>query len=135
VRAVLLALGAALGFGLLLVSFDLGGKADPYWTVLAARSSSAVAIGAYLGVRRPPLRLPLRAVPALILAGLLLVAANTTFTLASTMGHLSVVGILGSLYPAITVACAAVLLREGLQRVQWAAAATILAGIVCLSVG
>jgi drug/metabolite transporter (DMT)-like permease len=135
VRAVLLALGAALGFGLLLVSFDLGGKGDPYWTVLAARSSSAIAIGAVLGVHRPQLRLPLRAVPALILAGLLLVAANTTFTLASTMGHLSVVGILGSLYPAITVACAAVLLREGLQKVQWAASATILAGVICLSVG
>ena len=135
VRAVLLALGAALGFGLLLVSFDLGGKADPYWTVLAARSSSVTVIGAYLGARRPHLRLPLHAMPVLILAGLLLVAANTTFTLASTMGHLSVVGILGSLYPAITVACAAVLLREGLQKVQWAAAAAILAGVVCLSVG
>jgi drug/metabolite transporter (DMT)-like permease len=132
-RAVLLALGAALGFGLLLVSFDLGGKADPYWTVLAARSSSAVAIGIYLGARRPPLRLPLRAIPVLILAGFLLVVANTSFTLASTFGHLSVVGILGSLYPAITVAYAAVLLREGLQRVQWAAAAMILAGIVCLA--
>ena len=135
VRAVLLALGAALGFGLLLVSFDLGGKADPYWTVLAARSASVMVIGAYLGARRPHLRLPLHAMPVLILAGLLLVAANTTFTLASTMGHLSVVGILGSLYPAITVACAAVLLREGLQKMQWAASATILAGIVCLSVG
>jgi drug/metabolite transporter (DMT)-like permease len=133
-RAVLLALGAALGFGLLLVSFDLGGKADPYWTVLAARSASAMAIGIYLGARRPTLRLPLRAIPVLILAGLLIVVANTSFTLASTTGHLSVVGILGSLYPAVTVAYAAVLLREGLQKVQWAASATILAGIVCLAI-
>ena len=135
VRAALLALAASLGFGLLLVSFDLGGKGDPYWTVLAARSSSVMVIGAYLGARRPHLRLPLRAMPVFIIAGLLLVAANTTFTLASTIGHLSVVGILGSLYPAITVACAAFFLREGLRKTQWAASAAILAGVVCLSVG
>lgn len=134
-RAVILALGAALGFGLLLVSFDLGGKADPYWTVLAARASSVMAIGIYLGARRPSLRLPRRAMPVLIFAGLLIVAANTSFTVASTTGHLSVVGILGSLYPAITVAYAAVLLREGLQKVQWVAVAIILAGVVCLSLG
>jgi drug/metabolite transporter (DMT)-like permease len=133
--AVLFALGAALGFGLLLVAFDRGGKGDPYWTVLAARCSSAVAMGVYIGVRRPSLRLPAKALPAIAAVGLLLAAANTTFTLASTHGNLSVVGILGSLYPAVTVGFAAVLLRERLARWQWAAAAMILVGVVCLAAG
>jgi drug/metabolite transporter (DMT)-like permease len=133
--AVLYALGAALGFGLLLVAFDRGGKGDPYWTVLAARCSSAVAMGAYIGVRRPSLRLPYRALPAMAAVGLLLAAANTTFTLASTHGNLSVVGVLGSLYPAVTVGFAAVLLRERLRRWQWVAAAMILVGVVCLAAG
>jgi drug/metabolite transporter (DMT)-like permease len=134
-RAVLYALGAAFGFGLLLVAFDRGGKGDPYWTVLAARCSSAVAMGAYIGVRRPSLRLPFKALPAIAVVGLLLAAANTTFTLASTHGNLSVVGILGSLYPAITVGFAALLLRERLAKWQLAAAAMILVGVVCLAAG
>jgi drug/metabolite transporter (DMT)-like permease len=134
-RALLFALGAALGFGLLLVAFDMGGKGDPYWTVLVARCSSAVAMGFYIGVRRPSLRLPAKALPAIVVVGLLLAAANTSFTVASTHGNLSVVGILGSLYPAVTVGFAAILLRERLRTWQWAAAALILAGVVCLAAG
>ena len=134
-RAVLFAVGAALGFGLLLVAFDMGGKGDPYWTVLAARCSSAVAMGAYIGVRRPTLRLPARTLPMLVVVGLLLAAANTSFTLASTHGNLSVVGILGSLYPAVTVGYAAILLREHLRTRQWTAAGMILTGVVCLAAG
>jgi len=135
VKAVLFALGAALGFGLLLVAFDMGGKGDPYWTVLAARCSSAVAMGAYIGIRRPRLRLPAKALPAMVVVGLLLAAANTSFTVASRHGNLSVVGILGSLYPAVTVGYAAVLLHERLRTWQWAAATMILAGVVCLAAG
>ncbi len=73
--------------------------------------------------------------PFYLLVGLLLAAANTTFTLASTHGNLSVVGILGSLYPAVTVGYAAVLLHERLKTWQWAAATMILAGVVLLAAG
>jgi drug/metabolite transporter (DMT)-like permease len=132
-QAVLLALACALGFGLLLVAFDLGGKADPYWTVASARCTSAAALSVYLMARRPRIRLPARALPAVVAVGLLLALANTFFTLASARGNLSVVGILGSLYPAVTVGLAAALLRERLGRRQLIAAGMILAGIVCLA--
>ena len=57
------------------------------------------------------------------------------FALASTRGLVSVVSVLTSLYPVVTVALAALLLRERLGRVQLAGAAAVLAGAALLAAG
>jgi drug/metabolite transporter (DMT)-like permease len=43
--------------------------------------------------------------------------------------------VLGWTSPAVTIAWAALLLHERLRPFQWAAAALVLAGVVCLAVG
>lgn len=133
--SVLFALAASLGFGLMLVTLDIGGDADPYWSVLEVRVASLAFIVGYVLIRRPPLRLSWQAAPAMAASGVLLVAANTLFTVASTLGFLSVVAVLSSLSPVTTAALARGFLGERLTTPQWAAAATVLAGVVCLAAG
>jgi chloramphenicol-sensitive protein RarD len=74
-------------------------------------------------------------VPLLIVVGLLILAANALFTIATTTGNLSVVGVLGWLGPAVIVFWARVALHERLRPAQWLAAALVLAGVVCLALG
>ena len=62
-------------------------------------------------------------------------AANALFALASGEGLLSLVSVLGSLYPVMTVLLAYAILHERLTRVQVAGISIALAGVAALSVG
>ena len=132
---VLLALVAAMGMGFMLVALDHGGDADPYWSVAAVRCSAALGIAAFAGCLRVKLGLRRPAVPRLVVVGLLILAANALFTIATTSGDLSVVGVLGWLGPAVIVFWARVVLHERLRPAQWLAAALVLAGVICLALG
>lgn len=132
---VLLAVLAAVTAGLLLVTLDYAGDADPYWAVAAVRFSSVVILACVVGLRRRGLGLREGAVPPIVLVGVLIVVANTLFTTASTMGYLSVVAVLGYLSPAIVIFWARVVLHERLRPVQWAAAGLVITGVTCLALG
>ena len=131
--AVLLAVLAALCWGLLLAAFGISGAESPYWAVFDARIASLVVILLYMAATRR--RLPLRGqnLPALFLVGLLLTAANILFTVATGFGYLSIVSILGSLSPAVVTVYAQVLLGERLTLRQWAGFGTVFAGVILLS--
>jgi drug/metabolite transporter (DMT)-like permease len=73
--------------------------------------------------------------PLLALLGAVDVLANTCFAFATRSGLLSVVAVLGSLYPVVTVLLARQLHAERLQRVQVAGVVGTLAGVVLLSAG
>ena len=70
----------------------------------------------------------------MVAIGGLLTVANIFFTLATGIGYLSVVAILGSLSPVVVTGFAHTLLGERLALHQWAGYAAVLAGIVLLSV-
>jgi len=57
------------------------------------------------------------------------------FAVASTKGLVSLVSVLGSLYPLTTVALAAVVLRERPHRVARAGVALALTGVVLIAAG
>jgi drug/metabolite transporter (DMT)-like permease len=132
-RAILLAVITAICFGAFLVGMDVGGHADPYWSVFDARVTSVVVVLAYVLLTRRSVRVPWAIVPALASVGLLLTVANVCFTVASTLGFLSIVSILGSLSPVVTTGYAQVLLNERLAARQWCGVATVFAGIALLS--
>ena len=132
---VILSLLSALGAGLMLVTFDYGATTDPFWAVTGVRVSASFWIAVSLAVTRPRLGLQRRAVPLLILIGLMIVSANTLFAAATTFGELSVVAVLGWLSPAVTILCARLVLHERLRPLQWAAAAAVLVGVVFLALG
>ena len=109
-----LALLAAAGFGLYFVFLDAAAHDSVPWSILTARLTSfSLALAAVLaiGVSALPER---RLVPAIVAVGVCDTGANVLFGLATTRGLVSVVSVLTSLYPAVTVALAAVVLRERL---------------------
>ncbi|MGI8594496.1 MAG: EamA family transporter [Solirubrobacteraceae bacterium] len=136
-RSVLLALVAAAGFGAALVGFDASAEHGVAWTLLAARCTAVPLIAAALALALArPRRTPgVADLPTLALVGVLDVSANGLYSLASTEGLLSVVGVLGSLYPVATVVLARMVLRERVRRVQEAGIVLALGGVGLIAGG
>ena len=145
-RAVLLAVGAALGFGGVLVCVAEGSRTSVGTTLLAQRLTNVALLGSVvllLAARarrahvtgRPVLGLARADLPVVALTGLGDVSANGVYAVASTRGLVSVVAVLGSLYPVATALLARQLLGERLARPQAAGVATALLGVVLMAAG
>jgi drug/metabolite transporter (DMT)-like permease len=132
----LLALAAAVGIGVFLILFDAASEADPYWATGGMRVAGWVIALAYLVARRSEApavgALPGRVLLALAAIGLGDVTADAAFATASSQGDLSIVSVLASLYPVVTVVLAFAVLRERVHAVQVAGVALALAGIALL---
>jgi drug/metabolite transporter (DMT)-like permease len=103
---------AGLGFGLFYVLMDRVAAGLVFGPLVASRTASLAAVGAIALAGRPSPR-GLRAVgPLVVIAGLLDVGGNAGFLLAAQAGRLDVASVLASLYPAVTVLLAVVVLRE-----------------------
>lgn len=127
-RAGLLeAVGAGLGFGIVLIALDRTG-ADSGLVPLLPMKATAVVVVALVGVaRRRPL--VVRAPSAITVIGVLDAVAITAYLLASRIGLLPVVAVVGSLYPAGTVLLARTVLGERLTRTQLAGLTLALVGV------
>src|SRR3954452_8440617 len=130
---VWLAIGAAVGFGGFFVAMDRASDADPYWAIMVARIASMTALWTAVLVTRTHVPRGGRDLSVLVPMGLLDTGANLLFAVASTKGLLSVVGVLGSVYPVITIMLAHFVLHEWLQPVQRLGAVGALAGAALIS--
>jgi drug/metabolite transporter (DMT)-like permease len=130
-----LALLAAVGFGYFLLGLEQATRtADPLGAALAGRLGTVTVVLTALALLRPALPGPENLVP-LVVVGLLDVGANALYALATVEGLLSVVSVLGSLYPAITVVLAHLVLGERVAPLQRAGVATVLGGVVLIAAG
>lgn len=134
-RSVLLALVAAAGFGAALVGFDAAAEHGVAWTLLAARCTSVPLIALAIALARPGRTPGAADLPTLALVGVLDVVANGLFALAATQGLLSVVGVLGSLYPVATVILARAVLGERVRREQELGIVLALGGVGLIAAG
>jgi drug/metabolite transporter (DMT)-like permease len=137
---LLLALVAAVGFGLALLFIAEGSATSTLMTLVAMRvtSVSILAVALLLVLRRrarPALALDRRDLWLVVLIGVGDVAANLTFGLASTRGLVSVVAVLGSLYPVVTVLLARVVHGERLGAAQTVGVAGALGGVALIAAG
>jgi drug/metabolite transporter (DMT)-like permease len=133
--SILFGLLTALGFGGFLVGMDAASEGSVPWALLVARLTSVAAFTVAYLVTRPPLTVRRSEVPVLVLIGLLIIGADSLYAVASTEGLLSVVVVLSSLYPAVTIALARVYLNERLQRLQQVGVAAALGGAVAIAAG
>jgi drug/metabolite transporter (DMT)-like permease len=133
--SIALALLAAVCIGIVMVCYDASAEHDALWAMLAGRFSSATLFGVLILVMRPRVRLTRTALPFLIAVGLLDTGANGLFALATTQGYLSLVAVIGSLYPVVTVLLAFAVVKERLARHQLAGVACALAGVALIAAG
>jgi drug/metabolite transporter (DMT)-like permease len=131
-----LALIAAIGFGTFFAGIDRAEEtADVAWVLLAARTADVLVLVLAALALRPRMPTAPAALGAIAAIGVFDLLANLLFVLAAGRGLLSVVGVLGSLYPAVTVVLARLVLHERLSRAQNAGVLITLAGVVALAAG
>jgi len=134
-RAIGLSLVASVCMGLVLIGYDATARHDPLWAMLGGRASSAVLFLLLFLALRPRVQVRRSAVPFIVAVGILDTGANGLFALATTRGYLSIVAVIGSVYPVVTVILAYIVLRERLARHQMAGALATLAGIALIAAG
>jgi drug/metabolite transporter (DMT)-like permease len=135
-RGILWALLAALGFGFLfwVLGIRVVPRTGPYATVWMIRLTSMTATAMILAARRQKIPLPKGRLGWQVLGmGVLDTGAFLANNRGFQLEQVSVVTVLSSLYGAVTVGLAAVVLRERLRAQQWAGVAAIFAGIYLIS--
>jgi drug/metabolite transporter (DMT)-like permease len=147
--SVALAVIAALCFGLFVVAIKGASQGGALWAVTLSRLTTVgvlVIAVPLIGGRARSLRLDwLRSVrprldalradlPALLSVGALDVGASAMFAVAATHGALSVIGVLGSAYPVVTIVLAGVFLRERLGGWQRLGTLGALTGLALIAV-
>ncbi|SFL49685.1 EamA family transporter [Geodermatophilus ruber] len=105
------------------------------WAVLTSRVTLLLTVLAVPLVRRAPVRLPRSAVLPVTVNGLLVLAGVLTFAGAVSAGLVSVVSVLATLSPLVTVALAVGLLRERLGPGQQIGLVAATGGVVLLAAG
>ncbi len=134
-RTLALAALSAVAFGAFLTFFGRASHAGPAWAVLTSRAALLTCtLGVVLG-RRPPVRVPVGALPLVAVPGVLLLAGTVSYGAASTRGLTSVVSVLATLSPVVTVGLAVALLGERLVGRQRVGVLTALGGVVLLAAG
>jgi drug/metabolite transporter (DMT)-like permease len=135
-RSVILALIAAVGFGMFLLGIDRATEtADPLPATLLGRACSTTLAVVIVATLRPAIPRGGGALGTIVAAGLLDATANALYALATTEGLLSVVSVLGSLYPAVTVILARFVLAERIAWWQSAGVLTTLGGVGLIAAG
>jgi drug/metabolite transporter (DMT)-like permease len=125
---------AMLAFGGYYIPMHAASQGDFLWAAFVFRlTSTALIAGAWLVLR--PSRARRADLPVLASIGVLDTGGNVFFSAASANGLVSVVSILASLYPVVTVLLARAVLHERVYRSQELGIALALAGIVLISTG
>ncbi len=135
-RGALLAIAAAAALGLFVYFLGLAGRdGETLSALVGARTGSLSLLLAGALVLRQPLGVSRKDIPRVALIGLLDTAANGLFVLASARGFLSIVSVLGSLYPVMTVLLAHIVLGERITRLQRLGVAVALGGVAVVAGG
>ena len=109
---------AGVGFGMFFVFLSRAGSSAGLWPLVGARIGSLGLLAVVIVATRRPLRLEAGSWPVVVGAGTGDVVANSLYLLALGHGLLSVVAVIGSMYPASTVILAQLVLHERMQRAQ-----------------
>jgi drug/metabolite transporter (DMT)-like permease len=130
-----LALAAAAGFGGFFVGMDAASDGGVLWALLAARAFDVALLAGVALLVRPGLALGGRDTRDIVAVGLFDVSANALFALASTEGLVSLVAVVASLYPVVTIFLARAVLGERVRTSQGVGVVLALAGVAAIAGG
>jgi drug/metabolite transporter (DMT)-like permease len=134
-RPVFLAFVAAVTFGFCVYFMAKGGQINPTMTITAMRATQVILVLilalAFMSIGG----LIKKDIPLLATIGATDAGANILFAFAASLGLLSVVAVLGSLYPIVTVLLAWWIHKERLIPVQYLGIAITFSGVALIAVG
>ena len=110
------ALVGGVGLGLFNVAVAAFPEHRVAWPLVVIKAMALVAIVVVILVVRRPWRVPRPVVPAAAAVGLLDLAGNGLYILATQAGRLDIAATLSSLYPVTTIVLAVAILREHVSR-------------------
>jgi drug/metabolite transporter (DMT)-like permease len=130
--SVMWAAGSAVAFGVFLTALPKATAHGRPWALFDSRLAMFTLLLIWAGPRLGTIRL--RGSSAILaVPGLLLVSGTLMYTTATTHGQLSLVSVLGSLFPIFTVCLGMALLGERLSSTQTIGVATALTGIALIA--
>jgi drug/metabolite transporter (DMT)-like permease len=132
-RPVLLALGAALGFGSALTFMSIGSQESSLLTMTTMRATTFfVSLAFFIKVRNLG-GASKKDLPLLAAIGIADFSANLLLGVATTKGLVSIAMVLGSLYPIATAVLAFIFLHERLHKAQYLGVVLAVGGVALIS--
>lgn len=132
-KPIILAVIAATGFGVANLSVALGSVSNVTTTLVSNSLTVLVIYGVAAMLLRQRPRADPKSLVGIAAIGILGFAANLCFALASTAAPLTVVAVLASLYPVITVLLGWRILGERLQRIQLLGVIAVFLGVAAIA--
>jgi len=133
IKPLLLALGAAAGFGLALTFIAIGSQSSALLTMVSMRATTFFVTISLAIKFKTTGNFDKKAMPLLFFVGAADFIANLLLGIACTKGLVSVAMVFGSLYPIATAVLAYKFLHERLHRVQYVGIALAVAGVSIIS--
>jgi drug/metabolite transporter (DMT)-like permease len=132
-KPLILALGAAAGFGLALTFIAVGSQSSALMTMVSMRAGTFFLTLGLVVKFKTTGGFSRKDLPMLFFIGAADFLANLLLGVATTKGIVSVAMIFGSLYPIATALLAFKILNERLHRVQYFGIALAVAGVSLIS--
>ncbi len=133
IRPLLLAIGAACGFGTALTFISIGSQTSALMTMVTMRAATFIVTIAIALRYRATGGFSKSEYPSLIFIGVADFLANLLLGIACTKGLVSVAMVLGSMYPIATAVLAFRFLHERLHKVQYVGIVLAVSGIALIS--
>jgi len=133
IKPLLLALGAAAGFGLALTFIAIGSQSSALLTMVSMRGATFFVTIALAIKFKTTGKFDKKAMPLLFFIGAADFIANLLLGIACTKGLVSVAMVFGSLYPIATAVLAYKFLQERLHKVQYVGIALAVTGVSIIS--
>ena len=126
---------AGAGFALVFIALDRAGSGSGAWPFVATQVVSFSLLGTLAIARRGKGLGIRRALAPATLAGLLGGAAVLVYVVATSKGQLSIVAVIASLYPAVTIVLARLIIHERWTRTQVAGLLAAVLAVAVISAG
>jgi drug/metabolite transporter (DMT)-like permease len=124
---------SAVAFGVFLTALPAASAHGQAWALFDARVGVVFLTGLWAGRRLRAIRISGTSA-LLTVPGLLLITGTLLYTTATAHGQLSLISVLGSLFPVVTVGLGVAVLQERLSRTQLVGVVAALGGIVLIGV-
>ncbi len=134
-KPVLLAIGAAVGFGTCFIFLKEGGAYSVSTTMILMRVQSVLIALVMVWKAKSAVKVKPAHIGLLVVVGAFDVMANVAFTIASQDDLLALISVLSSLYPVVTVVMAWVILKERLMTIQYFGVVFALFGVCQIALG